>query len=194
MIFDMTKRKGGAPTPTNPVAEDNDVIFIDYDGTIRYSYTKAEFAQLSELPPNPDHTDMGLVAEGWNWSLANAKSYVSKYRWLVIGQTYHTASGAMEIDVELRSGRMNPTVGLCVVGTVNIEWGDGTEDTVLTGTSITTAVYASHEYADSGKYTIRIKNSEGVRSFYRITGHSSNGSLLFCKSSASSINSTMVYH
>ena len=28
---------------TNPVADENDVVFIDYDGTIRYSYTTAQF-------------------------------------------------------------------------------------------------------------------------------------------------------
>ena len=59
-----------------------DVIFIDYDGTVLYAYTAAEFAQLTEMPANPSHE--GLTAQGWNWSLADAKAYVAKYGGQVI--------------------------------------------------------------------------------------------------------------
>lgn len=48
-----------------------DVNFIDYDGQLLYSYTADEFAELTELPPNP--TNDGLTAQGWNWTLENAK-------------------------------------------------------------------------------------------------------------------------
>ena len=75
----------------NPVAEENDVIFIDYDGTIRYSYSAADFANLTALPANPTH--QGLTAQGWNWTLADAKEYVAAYGMLVIGQLYVTDDG-----------------------------------------------------------------------------------------------------
>ena len=54
-----------------PDIEEKDVIFIDYDGTIVYSYTAEEFANLIALPDNPTHE--GLVSQGWNWTLSDAK-------------------------------------------------------------------------------------------------------------------------
>ena len=69
----------------------NAVNFYDYDGTIVNSYTATEFANLSELPANPTHE--GLTAQGWNWSLADAKEYVSTYGKLDIGQMYATDDG-----------------------------------------------------------------------------------------------------
>lgn len=44
--------------------EEKDVDFIDYDGTLLYSYSADEFLEMTELPPNPSHD--GLVAQGWN--------------------------------------------------------------------------------------------------------------------------------
>ena len=60
---------------SSSVANSKEVNFLDYDGTILYSYTAAEFAALSSMPANPTHD--GLTAQGWNWSLANAKAYVA---------------------------------------------------------------------------------------------------------------------
>ena len=65
------------------VVGDNDVEFIDYDGDVVDSYTAAEFAELTALPPNPTHE--GLIAQGWNWSLADAKSFVATYGRITIG-------------------------------------------------------------------------------------------------------------
>ena len=67
------------------------VNFYDYDGTLVATYTAEEFMKLSEMPANPTHE--GLVAEGWNWTLEEAKSFVSAHGGLDIGQTYHAADG-----------------------------------------------------------------------------------------------------
>jgi hypothetical protein len=112
------------------------VVFYDYDGTIVTSYSASAFAQLSQLPANPTHT--GLVAQGWNWSLADAKTYVAKYGKLNIGQMYITASGATEIDVVMQEGRLEPTLTICVNGTITVDWGDGTTPDTVTGTSLDT--------------------------------------------------------
>ena len=119
-------------------ASGTDVIFYDYDGSVVQSYSKSDFLALSELPANPSHT--GLVAQGWNWTLANAKSYVNDYGKLYIGQMYATASGLTEFDIELTR-----VTGLSVTVTMtgNKNWGDGTTDSATT-----------HTYADYGKYTI----------------------------------------
>ena len=110
----------------NPEAEENDVIFIDYDGTIRYSYTASEFAQLTELPPNPKHD--GLTAQGWNWDLADAKEYVADYGMHIIGQSYITDDGKTRFYIDL-SMLISPTITMNIYQSVSagvtVSWGDG---------------------------------------------------------------------
>lgn len=63
-----TPSSGHAYSPVNVnilgagVNKDSDVLFFDYDGTLLYGYSAAEFANLTVLPPNPTHT--GLTAQG----------------------------------------------------------------------------------------------------------------------------------
>ena len=148
----------------NPTAPDNDVVFIDYDGEIRYSYTAAEFAALTALPANPTHS--GLIAQGWNWTLADAKTYVAAYGALVIGQQYITQSGATEIDIYLISGlALSPILSCAVNGTVLINWGDGFTSAV-TGTSLTTIKETTHTYAAKGHYTISLEATSGTYALY----------------------------
>lgn len=119
--------------------EEKYVNFCDYDGKITNSYTKDEFLALGSMPSNPTHS--GLVAQGWNWNLVDAKNYVSKYGKLKIGQMYTTESGLLEIDIEL-----TPDTGMqqsVVFPTGTIDWGDGTVNTSST-----------HTYSNYGKYTI----------------------------------------
>ena len=78
---------------------ENDVMFYDYDGTVLYSYSASDFANLSAMPANPSHT--GLTAQGWNWSLADAKSQVSTYGFLDIGQMYTTSDGKTRIYITI---------------------------------------------------------------------------------------------
>lgn len=60
-----------------------DVNFYDYDGSIVASYSAADFANLAQLPANPAHT--GLISQGWNWTLADAQTYVAAYGNLDVG-------------------------------------------------------------------------------------------------------------
>lgn len=163
----------------NPVAEEKDVIFIDYDGTIRYSYTATEFAQLTELPANPTHD--GLTAQGWNWTLSDAKTYVSTYGRHCIGQNYTTTDGATRVYVDLTPNTLTPIVGLCVNGTVTIDWGDGSSTENLTGTSTSTVVWSNrHTYSSAGSYCIKLTPASGTT--FGLQGSSSeiqNGTYLF---------------
>lgn len=152
---------GGGVTPAEP----KDVNFIDYDGTILYSYTKAEFALLAALPANPSHT--GLTAQGWNWSLSDAKTYVASYGKLWIGQMYVTSSGKTEIDIELNNpDLLSPYLKISVNGTVTVDWGDGSTADTITGTSLLISKYTNHNYATTGNYTISIGVTSGSFSFY----------------------------
>lgn len=65
---DGTKTLGTAASQSG--SSDGDVIFIDYDGTVITTKTKAEINAMtsdSDLPENPSHT--GLTAQGWNWTV-----------------------------------------------------------------------------------------------------------------------------
>ena len=137
-----------------------DVNFYDYDGTIVNSYTAAEFAELSELPANPTHE--GLTAQGWNWSLADAKVYVADYGSLIIGQMYITSDGKTRLYISLSEGRTSPVLQLYLNANseLDIDWGDGTTHSTFTST---TADYKSerHEYSASGDYVIAITAVSG---------------------------------
>lgn len=168
-------------------AVEKDVNFIDdYDGIIVYSYTAAEFANLSAMPANPTHA--GMTSQGWNWTLADAKTYVANYGKLWIGQQYVTTSGDTEIDICLEKGRTSPYLGLAVNGSVSIDWGDGTTSSTVTGTSLTTQVRTLHNYpAESAVYTIKISVISGEFAFYGTTTYP------IFSGNASSSNNNRVY-
>lgn len=147
-------------------AVEKDVNFIDdYDGIIVYSYTAAEFANLSAMPANPTHA--GMTSQGWNWTLADAKTYVASYGKLWIGQQYITTSGDTEIDIYLEKGRTSPYLGLAVNGSVSVDWGDDTTPTTITGTGLSTQIRTLHNYPDtSAPYTIKISVVSGSFALY----------------------------
>ena len=140
------------------VAE-KDVNFIDYDGTIVYSYTTEDFMNLTSLPENPSHT--GLTAQGWNWSLEGARQYVVANKKLLIGQMYVTTSGNTEIDIELDKYRLSPFLGIAVDGSVEVDWGDNSTHSTVTGSSLSTQIRTQHNYDGPGEYTITITVTSG---------------------------------
>lgn len=165
----------------------NDVNFFDYNGTIVYSCSAADFANLQAMPANPSHTDIGLTAQGWNWSLANAKTYVAAYGILDIGQMYVPTDGKTHIyitlDEDFPAGRrvFNLRFQASVNQGVEIDWGDGSAITVSQGTSVNTY---SHTYAANGDYDVKINVVTGTLTFpgtdgndgYSLYGWRSTGS------------------
>lgn len=141
------------------------VNLIDYDGSLVQHYTKEEFLALSAMPSNPSHD--GLVAQGWNWSLADAKTYVEKYGSLIIGQMYTTDTGDtriyIHIDKNTPQNRLTFYVRFTssVADNVDIDWGDGTVETK----GSTTATTYPHTYATGGDYVIKLKVNTGTISF-----------------------------
>ena len=132
-----------------------DVNFYDYDGTIVQSYSADEFTNLTTMPDNPTHE--GLTAQGWNWSLSDAKTYVASYGKLNIGQMYITSDGKTRIYIKLTEGRISPVLMLYLNDNseLDIDWGDDSTHSTFTTTS---ADYKSerHEYSASGNYVITI--------------------------------------
>ena len=179
------------PTGGGASAGSSDVNFYDYDGTITNSYSAEDFASLASLPKNPKHT--GLTAQGWNWSLADAKAYVAKYGKLNIGQMYVTTSGDTEIDIQLGIGRNKPYLGCCPNGTVDIDWGDGSAHDTLTGTSVSTLKSIQHVYPDTGEvFTIKLHMESGSLGFIGNVS-SSTGSQMFYNGTTGSTNGQRAY-
>ena len=131
-----------------------DVNFYDYDGSIVTSYSAADFANLAQLPANPSHT--GLMSQGWNWTLADAQTYVATYGKLDVGQMYVTDDGKTRIYIRLEQGRLAPYFGLAVNGTATIEWGDGSTASTVAGDSTSTVINTQHIYSAPGDYVITI--------------------------------------
>lgn len=129
-----------------PRAPKSGVVFIDYDGTLIEVWDTASVASKTALPANPTgHTR--LVAEGWNWTLNDIKSYIASFpkAVLTVGQTYHTVSGMTEFDITVARGYLEVT---CNMGGSK-DWGDGTTDTET-----------SHTYTTHGNYTIKCSGTE----------------------------------
>ena len=168
----------------------SDVTFYDYDGTVVDSYTTAEFAELSDLPANPTHD--GLTAQGWNWTLADAKTYVAANGKLNIGQMYanNTMGGKTYLHIRLGEARLKPYLGLTgnSSGTaVDIDWGDNSTPESVTLNDST--VYTPHEYASDGEYIISISVTSGSISLNGIN----NSANLFRKSASIDVNNDKVY-
>lgn len=145
------------------VCEPKDVDFIDFDGKLLYSYTEDEFLGLNSLPPNPVYSK--LVAQGWNWTLADAKEFVGQYGSLVIGQNYTTSDGKTRIYLHIPEGQdyllgqYTLWLTTTVKGGVTIYWGDGTNSVTTANANTTGSV--SHTYESTGDYVIEIEVIDG---------------------------------
>ena len=172
-VITGTMAGGGEPV------QSKDVNFIDYDGTVLHSYTVAEAAALTALPPLPSHD--GLICQGWNWSLANIKALG---RAVTVGAMYITDDGKTRIYIHLEEGRTSPKLGCYPKGTVTVDWGDGTTPDTLTGTSVSTVKWTpTHEYSAAGDYVIKLSVSGSV-SFAGINSLNQYSSLLRYSSGA----------
>ena len=149
--------------------EEKDVCFWDYDGTLVATYSAVEFANLTNTPNNPSHE--GLIAEGWNWSLEDAKTYVADYGCIDIGQMYRTASGKTEVDITIPDVNFKLYMFLSKYsfGTITVDWGDNSPIETYTSE---TYLYLPHVYSLAGNYTIMIDGLNN--STYRLRGSTSS--------------------
>lgn len=168
------KPSGVAPVPLK------DVNFVDYDGTCLYSYTLAEFASLTALPPNPSHD--GLVSNGWMYTLQQAKTQAASDGKLFVGHLYNTTDGQTRIKIRLTEGRLSPYLGLYINGTATVDWGDGSATSTVTGSSLGTITNTQHVYSAAGEYTICIDVTSGS---CRLGGNANYGQLLWANETAS---------
>lgn len=165
--------------------------FFDTDGNIVESYSKAEALALESLPENPTKT--GLVPQGWNWTLADIKDYYTSCPDGIInvGQMYTTDDGKTRIYIHLEEERKSPVLGICPYGTVYVDWGDGTDNSSLTGLSVSSTKYTEpHEYAHGGDYVISLSTT-GTIGF---AGAQSNNVYSYLIRGASTSNPSNAYY
>ena len=132
---------------------DDDVLLIDYDGTILSSYTKTEFLALSEYPSPPTHQD--LTFDGWNWTLQDAQNYVRTNGGLDVGAMYHPTDNKLHLFIHFEdagavSYRM---VSPLLTNEMVVDWGDGTQSTAADAIQ---GAYLLHTYANAGDYHIKV--------------------------------------
>lgn len=143
----------------------NDVIFYDYDGAVIDSYSATEFANLKAMPKNPTHE--GLIAQGWNWSLSEAKSYVSTYGKLNIGQTYTTSDGKTRLYIAVPKSQYGHPYEFNLYIEMDpdyepvfeIDWGDGSEPTIWSYDEWVDN--KAHNYVNGGSYIVTITSLTG---------------------------------
>lgn len=147
--------------------KESDINFWDYDGTLLYSWTLAELATKTELPPLPSHD--GLVCQGWNWTLQDIKD---AGRELDIGALYITDDGKTRLYVDVDTETWDDFVLNYWQGQKNattVDWGDGTTPEAVNDYSY---IEHRHVYASSGSYVITMSVKEGTT--MRL-GNGSNG-------------------
>lgn len=157
-LDDFADAINSIPGPDTP----QNVKLVDYDGTVLHTYSKAQFAALESLPAYPTHE--GLRGLTWNWSLANAKSYLNTYDDLIIGMLYTiNDTSKTKIYVTLVEGRTSPTLQLYLQGETNlgIEWGDGNSEYMKNTSANPAYVSLTHEYVTPGNYVISIRRIDG---------------------------------
>ena len=136
--------------------EEKTVKFIDYDGSIVYSYGPTEFANLSDLPDVPNHSSEGLVSQTWNWTLNEAKTYVQNNKNLYIGAHYTTNNTATRITIDITGWEtldINLSFGQSKSQGVEVDFGDGSQTKRLSGTQ---NLNFTHTYASEGIYVISL--------------------------------------
>ena len=168
-------------------AEKKAVNFIDYDGTILYSYTLAEAAALASMPSLPTHS--GLTGDGWNYTLAEMKACASTMGLCNVGAQYKTTDEKTHLFITLVAGHLAPYLGVAPNGTATIDWGDGSANDTLTGSSFTSVKNVQHTYSAPGDYEIKITATSGSYAIYGAT----YSSTLLRKSTSNTANIHLAY-
>lgn len=129
----------------------DNILLIDFDGTILYAYTPKEIMELDELP-KPYTTHENLTFSHWNISLEDLKRI---NRWHDVGAIYYPTDGCGELEFDYIASAFR-TAHLRMVSTESelwLDWGDGTIETLPAATDFD--IY--HTYAEEGRYKLKYK-------------------------------------
>jgi len=137
------------------------INFYDPMGNIIYSYTRAEAAALTELPPGPQLE--GFEFSGWTHTLSNLQS--EKF-FADVGPLYTLNGknvGILIVDVPAHNLTVTVNAKCSTNNTGAIDWMDGSAVSTIPSTS-TSGIYStanSHTYASAGIKYIAVYATSG---------------------------------
>lgn len=125
------------------------VTFIDFDGTVLYSYSVKEYAQLTELPAPPTHWEH-LNFIGWTHTLEETQNN----REQIIGAKYELKEPDKMYFTIVVSNYECSVRNNHSLTRATIDWGDGTTDPFPINYATLT-----HKYAKNGEYNVCVYGS-----------------------------------
>lgn len=141
--------------------ESKAINFYDPMGNIIYSYTRAEAAALTELPPGPELE--GFTFDKWNYTLSQIKAV--KY-FADVGPSYkRNGTCAAVLIVDIPAHDLSVTVNTkCYTGNSGtIDWMDGSSVTAIAAAGSGTYCYSyKHTYVEPGIKCIAVMGAYGL--------------------------------
>jgi hypothetical protein len=146
------------------------INFYDYDGTLLYQYTVANFQKVSDMPALPNNVP-GCICKEWNYDLDTIKSMNCHVNvgaiYEQLDDTYTEPENADVIDgtkLYLRvpySKEFKMYIVSSIANAITIHWGDN-NDSIIDSTSYK---FYTHTYEEPGEYiiTFTITNNAELR-------------------------------
>lgn len=130
--------------------ERKDINFFSWDGHRIMSFTKAEVDAMTELPPVP--VVEGFTNGVWNWTIEQLHNHDGKAN---VGPYYDYAGTASKLVFDIEYATVAQVSLTADVGTVTIDWGDGSPVESVSVETAGQSAYRVHTY-QPGKYEMLI--------------------------------------
>ena len=143
-----------------PSAESKDVNFYDSNGSILYSYTKAEFLALTEMPPLVTSI-VGAIPQRWNWDLDTAQYYVNSTVMGILDIGLNSAFDKTILQITITQDEQTLSIPLFYTTYDTycfVNWGDGSSEELCYGYTW------RHLYSKAGDYTITFEKPRFIDS------------------------------
>ena len=148
-VYDYAYAKVALDNKEKPMS---DVMFYNYDGEVLYRFTADEFLALNEMPPGPEYID-GLIFDGWNYTLEEAKELVNEVGAADIGAFCVPPNNESWFFYEIVKPKqtINISFGGSFQGSFKVDWGDGIIEEY---SNVSYSANISHEYLSVGIYKV----------------------------------------
>ena len=158
-VAEMPQKIAAIPTGGGAEWVEGGVNFVDWDGTLLYSYTLAEAHNLTALPELPP-AYKDYTASSWTENLAFVKALTVPW---MVGVEYTTPRKSTRIFITVPADCLEVVWQSCSTFLTQyeiVDWGDGTNSGVITKT--TTRTFTNHTYSAPGDYTITVWNTDST--------------------------------
>lgn len=155
------------------------INFFDTMGNLLYSYTRAEIKKLEALPEVPELE--GFAKNGWSSTLEELK-LVETYK--DVAPIYTKNGSTANILVLETANDISVNLGIKLPGVdykVAIDWGDGSAEETVTGSSSSSSYCkgVTHTYSTTGIYYINIRTISCPMEGYITVGATGYGSTYY---------------